>query len=331
MKICELMSRAKIHYSPGDKLKSVIKTMTREQHSCGIICEHGKPVGIVTERDFVRFMDRTDDLNTLDQLTVGEVMTPNPICVTGNTEIAAALDLARSHNLRHLPVVRECGEFCGVITLTDLIKALSTMHSRNIGLRDENSKLRVLAIEDPLTGLPNRRAMEVDLSHAAAVAAREDRTYALALIDIDYFKKYNDNYGHPAGDLVLKQVASILNESRRDADKLYRYGGEEFLLLMPFTQEEGSLIATNRMLENVKSRAIPHAYSPLEIVTVSVGLALSSDRLSWKEVLENADSALYHAKETGRNQLHAGFDQGFAMKHCAAQASILEFPGSPSS
>jgi diguanylate cyclase (GGDEF)-like protein len=100
---------------------------------------------------------------------------------------------------------------------------------------------------------------------------------------------------------------------------------------MPFTQEEGSLIATNRMLENVKARAIPHAYSPLEIVTVSVGLALSSDRLSWKEVLENADSALYHAKETGRNQLHAGFDQGFAMKHCAAQASILEFPGSPSS
>jgi diguanylate cyclase (GGDEF)-like protein len=321
------MSRAKIHYAPGDKLKSVIKSMTNEQHSCGIICEHGKPVGIVTERDFVRFMNRTDELKMLDQLTVGDVMTPNPICVTGNTEISEALDLARSHSLRHLPVVRESGEFCGVITLTDLIKALSTMHSRNVGLRDENSKLRVLAIEDPLTGLPNRRAMEVDMTHASAVAARENRSYALALIDIDYFKRYNDNYGHPAGDFILKQVANILNESRRDADKLYRYGGEEFLLLMPLAREEGSLIATNRMLVNVSASAIPHAYSPLNIVTVSIGLAISDGVTSWKDVLENADSALYHAKETGRNRLHANYGNEFAMKHCAPATNDHDAPG----
>lgn len=327
MKICELMSRAKTHFKPGDKLKSVIKSMTLEQHSCGIICENGKPVGIVTERDFVRFIDRTEDLSSVDQLTVGDVMTRNPICVTGNTEISAALDLARSHSLRHLPVVRENGEFCGVVTLTDLIKALSTMHSRNVGLRDENSKLRVLAIEDPLTGLPNRRAMEVDIAHTSAVAAREDRAYALALLDIDCFKKYNDNYGHPAGDIVLRQVADTLDKSRRSADKLYRYGGEEFLLLMPFTNEEGSLIATSRMLENIRAKAIPHAYSPCGIVTVSIGLAISNHPASWEELLETADSALYRAKESGRNRLHANFDTELNSDMSLPGAKVLEFTG----
>lgn len=304
MKICELMSRASIRYAPQDSLKSVIKTMTKEQHSCGIICQDGTPVGIVTERDLVRFMNSEEKLGDINLMTIAEVMTPNPICVTANTEISSALDLARSHNLRHLPVVDESNEFTGIVTLTDLIKALSTMHKRNAGLASENTKLRVLAVEDPLTGLPNRRAMEVDIFQTAAVASRQRRGYALALIDIDYFKNYNDHYGHPAGDTALCQVAGVLDEGRRKADRLYRYGGEEFLLLMPFTDTDGALVAVSRLISDIQNEAIPHIKSPFEVITISAGIGVCRDQLPWEEVLNSADEALYCAKDAGRNQHH---------------------------
>jgi diguanylate cyclase (GGDEF)-like protein len=162
-------------------------------------------------------------------------------------------------------------------------------------------------MEDGLLGIGNRRAMEVDLEHTHAVALRYKHPYTVVLFDIDHFKLYNDHYGHLEGDACLKQVSQTLEEAIRKSDRLYRYGGEEFLLILPNTKHSGALILAKRLVENLYNEAIPHCKSPHNVVTISAGIASYSasngNNISWKNVVEQADKSLYQAKSCGRNQV----------------------------
>jgi diguanylate cyclase (GGDEF)-like protein len=300
VKLKEIMSPASVHYSPDDSLLTVAASLAEKHHSCGLICEFDKPMGIITERDIVRLFASQAGGKSLNNLPVKDVMTHQPICIKGNSELSDALELAQSRNLRHLPIVDSTEKLIGIVTLTDMVKAYLATMEKNRDLVDENHKLHVLSIEDPLTGLPNRRAMEIDIRHAAAVAQRRSEPYSIALIDLDYFKKYNDHYGHQAGDDALIHVAHTLKESKRDSDKLFRYGGEEFLLLMPFTKLDGAVIAAQRLIKGVSSSRYAHSESAFGFLTISVGVA-SNNNEYWEAVVEQADSALYDAKEKGRN------------------------------
>lgn len=165
-----------------------------------------------------------------------------------------------------------------------------------------------LLLIDSLTQVPNRRYLDARLERDWAQAYREKQRISLAMIDIDFFKPYNDNYGHGAGDQCLARVAQALSSAlHRPMDTLARYGGEEFVALMPATAGEGTLQVAERLREQVEHLHIPHEYSDVaNWVTISLGVASclppERDEGYW-QLVDNADHALYEAKRTGRNRV----------------------------
>jgi two-component system, cell cycle response regulator len=177
-------------------------------------------------------------------------------------------------------------------------------------LEKANLELLEQSLTDELTGLGNRRRMEEDLARTHARAIRMGRTYGVALFDIDHFKFYNDHYGHIAGDETLRQVATCIDLVVRAGECAYRYGGEEFLLLMPDCEPTESIFVTGERIRQVLvEAAIPHAARPSgpSLVTLSGGVSCwtPGTPLSALDVIEQADEALFRAKSAGRNRIEA--------------------------
>jgi two-component system cell cycle response regulator len=172
-------------------------------------------------------------------------------------------------------------------------------------LQGLNLELAGLARRDPLTGAGNRRLLQEDLEVLEARVTRHGHAYCMALLDIDHFKAYNDTYGHQAGDHILRAVSAELKDQARGGDTLYRYGGEEFLCILPAQNLASGIVAAERMRRSVEALHIPHEGNPGGVVTVSAGVAmLDPGRIRpAAEVLRGADEALYQAKRLGRNRV----------------------------
>jgi diguanylate cyclase (GGDEF)-like protein len=173
----------------------------------------------------------------------------------------------------------------------------------------ENARLhRVVerqALIDGLTGLANRRQSEDALATEISRAARFDNALTVVLADLDDFKALNDRYGHPAGDAVLRAFADILEETLRDADLAGRWGGEEFLLLLPGTDKEGGMQLAERIRATLAGRAILTPDSSAAHVTASFGLATLAPGMTEAELVAAADAALYAAKRGGKDRVEA--------------------------
>lgn len=170
----------------------------------------------------------------------------------------------------------------------------------NVLLRDA---LREQAHRDPLTGLFNRRYLDEAMQREIARAHREAYPIALALLDIDHFKKINDNFGHSAGDTVLRVVANLLRDAVRSSDIVCRYGGEEFLIVMPLSNAEAVLDRTEQIRMAIKQLLIEHDNKLLPTLTVSAGITtLKPNEDQLQPALERADQALYVAKAAGRDR-----------------------------
>jgi diguanylate cyclase (GGDEF)-like protein len=295
------MSRAKSG-SPEDLLVDVIGALAISSSSCMVICSQGIPVGIITEQDLVRLFYKYSEYGLPDDLTAGEVMTKDPITFKTAMDLSEAIAIMKTQNLRHLPVVSDTGKLAGLITLADMVEAYSVLVEENHKLEEVSEELHWLSMEDCLTEMPNRRAMERDLMHAEARAQRYNETYTVALIDIDFFKPYNDYYGHLKGDEALKSVASVLKAVARTSDRVFRYGGEEFLYFMPNSSIDDAGTAADRLRIALEKENFEHVKNPYGKLTISVGVALGTE-IKWQDVLEYADKALYEAKETGRNRV----------------------------
>ena len=159
---------------------------------------------------------------------------------------------------------------------------------------------------DPLTGCMNRRALEARLRSDWRLAKRRGTHIALAAIDLDHFKQINDTRGHPVGDVVLQQLAGIMKSTARDTDAVARFGGDEFVILLPDTGWQGALTFAERLRRRVDDFTFGPPGSPMTI-TISVGVALArgTDPLSPEELLKEADRSLYKAKQQGRNRVFA--------------------------
>jgi two-component system chemotaxis response regulator CheY len=190
----------------------------------------------------------------------------------------------------------------GAARVTSMHRELAQQHT---ALEGANGELAAIARRDPLTGLGNRRALQEDLEVLEGRVKRYGHRYCMALLDVDHFKSYNDTYGHPAGDLVLETVAAQLKQRARGGDALYRYGGEEFLCVLPEQSLVTGTLAVQRMRAGVEALAIPHAGNPLGVLTISAGMAVldAGETRSASAVLEEADEALYRAKQLGRNRV----------------------------
>jgi two-component system chemotaxis response regulator CheY len=170
----------------------------------------------------------------------------------------------------------------------------------------KNRQLADMAMVDGLTGVGNRRSFDENLHRIWTLSKRFARTFSVVMLDIDFFKRFNDSMGHEAGDEVLRRVAVAIQTSLRASDSVYRYGGEEFICLLPETDAAGVYVVAERVRQAIEALAIAHHASPFGTITASVGVA-SSDRSGSPtcDLVRVADQNLYCSKHNGRNRVTA--------------------------
>jgi len=168
-------------------------------------------------------------------------------------------------------------------------------------LRESRTELERLSVTDPLTGLFNRLRLMEALENEVRRSRRLHHQFTVVMADVDLFKKYNDEFGHPAGDLVLKRAAAIMREASRDVDFVARYGGEEFLIMMPETELEGGAQFAERIRKKLATERLPDGK-----ITLSLGIAafpMHGDTAD--QLIAEADAALYLAKRAGGDRVIA--------------------------
>jgi two-component system chemotaxis response regulator CheY len=189
--------------------------------------------------------------------------------------------------------------------VTDVHKQVTRFHRE---LERLNHELAQQARTDPLTGLANRLRLHEDLEHHHERAIRHGHAYCVALCDVDRFKSFNDHYGHLEGDHALRRVAQTLQLHSRGADGAYRYGGEEFVVVLTETTLPEAVRTMNRLRHAIEELAIPHPHGSTNgVMTISIGIAVwnSETRPDPEGLLAAADHALYESKANGRNRVTA--------------------------
>lgn len=166
-------------------------------------------------------------------------------------------------------------------------------------LEDAYKELEKVAVTDKLTGLYNRHKIDEVLEIERIRSKRYGTTFGIMILDIDYFKNINDNYGHHTGDAVLKELSNLLLSNIRESDTLGRWGGEEFMIIAPQTSKESIM----KFAQDLKEKINIHKFEIVDNLTVSIGIALCKDKESIEDIVLRADDALYISKNTGRDKI----------------------------
>lgn len=196
----------------------------------------------------------------------------------------------------------------GLLCIVVMGGAFSVLHFKQRNLlkkkREEAQKWIHHAMRDGLTGILNRRAFDEDLTHYVNKYKQSGNLFSLLMCDIDYFKQYNDTMGHPAGDKILQKITRELLETLRERDRLYRYGGEELIILLDKTDKKQAQTIGIRVLDYIRDLQLTHPGSELGYLTISVGCG-DIDEVNGvsKSIVDLVDARLYKAKQAGRNCL----------------------------
>jgi diguanylate cyclase len=223
-----------------------------------------------------------------------------------------------------------------VVSVVDrLLKANSRLQqqlaSADEKLREQARQIESHAVEartDALTGLGNRRAFDDEMTRRLAEFQRHRRTFSVAMIDVDHFKKFNDNHGHQAGDAVLAGLARVLRNNARDMDVVSRYGGEEFSIILPGTSIADARVAAERVRRAIETASFRFRTADLH-VTASIGVAEVLSEEDVPGLIQRADAALYASKQGGRNRV-CWHDGQATEPFCGKQASLRQDTGSQS-
>jgi diguanylate cyclase (GGDEF)-like protein/PAS domain S-box-containing protein len=223
-----------------------------------------------------------------------------------------------------LRVVRdpETGLPSGIL---NVVRDVSERKKAEQRLQEAYNAVEAMAVTDALTGLANRRRFDQYLTTEWRRSMRDRQPLSLLMLDVDKFKVYNDTYGHQRGDSCLKQIAeACMDVVSRPGDLVARFGGEEFVVVLPNTESEGALCVANEICESLRSRGLPHSGNQPGIVTVSAGCATLVPRFGKHapELIEMADQALYRAKNDGRNQVC----NGNTIETCGENAQTSALP-----
>ena len=276
-------------------LKEVADFMNSHKTSVVLVRNknHGY-IGVVTDADFThKVAVKEYSVNTT---TIESIMSAPIKAVDGSMFMADANGIIRQSGIRHLAVT-ENGEFIGLLSAMNFFEYY----------KDVEEHLSNLAIHDGLTGIYNRRYFDETLAREWKRTMREKAPLSLIMLDIDYFKKYNDTYGHQAGDECLRQVATTISGAlRRPADMAARYGGEEFVVVLPNFKLKNSAKFGETIRAKIEALKMEHKQSDANpFITVSLGIAsvVPSSISSYEELVGAADKALYSAKNKGRNRV----------------------------
>jgi len=238
------------------------------------------------------------------------------LVVAGDTTAPCAHAAGIKSTYLCIPILAQ-GEALGILhfqateevpVLADAELSLKTTFAGQVGLSVANIRLREAlrnqSIKDPLTGLYNRRYLTEMLEREIRRAVRAEQSLGVLMLDLDHFKKFNDTYGHEAGDTVLRETASFLTKSIRVEDVVCRFGGEEFVIILPTADLNAAHARAERIRSKLRELTVLHQGQSLGMITVSVGVAtLPQHGTSPKDLLEAADAALYRAKREGRDRV----------------------------
>jgi len=238
------------------------------------------------------------------------------LVVAGDTTARCAHAVGLKNTYLCIPILAQ-GEALGIMhfqatdelpTLGDSELSFKTTFAGQVGLSVANIRLRealrAQSIKDPLTGLYNRRYLAEMMEREIRRAVRAEQSLGVLMLDLDHFKKFNDTYGHDAGDTVLREAASFLTRSIRVEDIVCRYGGEEFVVILPTADLNAAHTRAERIRSKMRELAVLHQGQSLGMVTVSIGVAaLPQHGTSPKALIEAADAALYRAKREGRDRV----------------------------
>ncbi len=301
-------------------LREVVKRMKETRQSAFVVCHHDEPVGVITESDAVNVLSDALAGESFQETLAADVMTHPVHTLCETAFMGDVISVMKSHTFRRVPITNEDGQLTGIMNLEDLQAAMNTtlerrgrelevaVMARTAELNEAKKKFEALSLCDSLTGLSNRRAMENKFEELHSLAQRHGTPYAVILCDIDHFKIFNDMLGHVAGDEAIRIVADTLQQAVRISDTPYRYGGEEFLILLSHSEAESAELVAERIRKRLAAHQILHPGSDVSpYVTLSLGYAevpTSAEALTttWEAVVERADRALYHAKESGRDR-----------------------------
>lgn len=310
--VSEFMTRGVETVQGSDSVREVAERLRGGRFSSLIVCDRDKPVGLIGGREMTQLCQELLDGRT--PTTAADVMQELPGRLREDAPISEAVELLTLTQARRIVIVDADGVLAGVVTQTDTMRAQAReieaqrdeleqrVAERVQELADVNVQLEELSRLDPLLKIGNRRAMREELSRLEAYSRRYESGFGIALCDIDYFKKYNDHYGHPEADKILKQVAETIKQTVRAVDGVYRYGGEEILITFPETNLKGVETAAEHVRQAIEALEIAHVGSDSGILTMSIGVAAhETGDPDAQALISEADAALYGAKSAGRN------------------------------
>lgn len=246
-------------------------------------------------------------IDGVDRLFSYKALEKYPLVVEAAQSKAAIYATWRDNLLRSAAFIVVVGAALAVFGVA-LIRQIRHGQNTEAKLRNAHAALEILAMQDALTGLANRRQLDAALPHEMGRARRSGKPLGLIMIDVDHFKRFNDLYGHPAGDHCLATVGrAVLDCVGRSSDLVVRYGGEELLVVLPESDWHGTWQVAEKVLDSVRALAIHHAGNDGGLVTVSAGLHVwtpGTVDVHPQDLIQAADEALYKAKHLGRNRLH---------------------------
>ena len=316
----------------SDTLKNAIDSMHQRKIGAVLVVEKGSLVGVFTERDLIKIV--ADDVPFDESRPLVELMTKDPITAQSGDDYNVVYLLMKVNNIRHIPILNG-SELVGIVSIRDLthfyqhkletefaeardqvdeLKRMVHLSTDEVldKLFSEINRYKELSLTDHLTGLYNKRYFMRRLKEEVARAIRYGEEMSMIFTDIDHFKLVNDNYGHHVGDEVLRRIGAILAggigefkvvSRLRKSDIIARFGGEEFVIILPETKPENAVIAAEKMRAAVEKEHLVIGEVELN-VTMSFGVAgVSPNTTNEDDLVDRADFAMYKSKENGRNRV----------------------------
>ena len=283
MLIKDIMKKNVFTVEKDASLGTCVKIMAEKKVGSVVIVENDKPIDIVTESDVVKGVWLFNSIDVSVKNVLKKLKGRKLVTVPEDTTYYQCFQMLRKHDVKHLVIVDENGYLKGIVSCADFIEFLNDF-----------------SVKDHLTSVYNKRFLEFTLGKFKV----EGTKFSVIFIDLDNFKKINDNYGHRVGDILLKEIARFFQKYIRSTDILVRFGGDEFIILALNTPEEGAKHLAQRLFDMLAQKTWDILRYKIEI-RFSAGIAsnFSKDFPNIWNVIEAADKALYQAKTTGRGKV----------------------------